>query len=278
MDGTSKTISRVRLQGLFASINVTVFEDPPARSRKAVSRAGGHAEVRLCITSNLSWLTSLAAATSTDMTMLFTGSDYCLPGKRHRTTQTCSELAQGPLAWRWLHRADTRPEVRCWRRKQTKNPITELCRKSGKAGLYHCFPFPFLTPKPSLLLNSVMLYASWSHTCQSKQPLRPLAGTTQSLQLLCRKCMFMPYRNHIIYYNHGAKWYKLGNLKDTFGNLPLSCSNYFLISQFKGSILAPILNCLAFISLCHRIHVKQFSDSLLKTADCVLPDKAECLH
>lgn len=114
--------------------------------------------------------------------------------------------------------------------------------------------------------------------CQSKQPLRPLAGTAQSLKLLCRKCMFMPYRSCIIYYNLCAKRYRLGNLNVTFGNLPLQCSNYFLIYQFKGSILAPILNCLAFISLCHRINVKQFTDSLLKTVDCASPVKAECLH
>lgn len=135
---------------------------------------------------------------------------------------------------------------------------------------------PPLSPSPSLFLNSVMLYVSWGHAHLSKQPLRPLAGTPQNLKLPCRKCMHMPSRRHITHHNHCAKWHELGNLKVTFGNLPLLCSNYFLISQFKGSTLAPILNCLAFRSLCRRI--KQFSDSLLKTADCVLPDKAKCLH
>lgn len=188
----------------------------------------------------------------------------------HHTTPTCSELPQGPSVTQSRHGLCRVPKERTNKQNTPLLSFAETPRKANSTMASH---FPF-NPKATLFLNSVVLYASWRRSCQSKQLLQPLWG----LKLFCRKCMFVPYRRHIIHYNHCAKWHKLGDLKVTFGNLPLLCSNYSLISQFKGSILAPFINCLAFMSLCHRINVEQFSDSLLKTADSVLPDKAKCLH
>lgn len=45
-------------------------------------------------------------------------------------------------------------------KKNPKNTLPSFVEKPEKSGLYHGFPFPLLTPKPSLFLNSVVLHAS----------------------------------------------------------------------------------------------------------------------
>lgn len=75
--------------------------------RQAVSWAGCQADGRHCTTSNLSWLTSLDAATSTDVTIYW----FRLVPARQKGTAPYKHT-QGPLVWCWLHRAG------CWRRKR----------------------------------------------------------------------------------------------------------------------------------------------------------------
>lgn len=103
-------------------------------------------------------------------------------------------------------------------------------------------------------------------------------GTVQNLLRIAGKEHIHPVQKSYNVYTALWLWHKNQGIWRLLIILTVwYCSSSFTMSQVKDSILAQILNCLAFDSLCHSINVKQLFFKLpsWELVDHVMLDKAE---